>query len=55
MLFESELFILKPGFLFTPNPDILTHKHRHKQMGLFSELRKHIIIKLELKTKHTGM
>lgn len=29
MLLERELFMLKPGFLFTPNPDILTHKHTH--------------------------
>ena len=27
MLLDKELFMLKPGFLFTPNPDILTHKH----------------------------
>lgn len=26
MLLDSELF-MKPGFLFTPNPDILTHTH----------------------------
>lgn len=30
MLLERELFMLKPGFLFTPNPDILTHKHTHR-------------------------
>lgn len=29
MLLDSELFMLKPGFLFTPNPDILTHTHTH--------------------------
>lgn len=33
MLLERELFMLKPGFLFTPNPDILTHKHT----GLLSD------------------
>lgn len=27
MLLDKELFMLKPGFLFTPNPDILTHKN----------------------------
>lgn len=25
MLLDRELFMLKPGFLLTPNPDILTH------------------------------
>lgn len=35
MLLERELFMLKPGFLFTPNPDILTHKHTHT--GLLSD------------------
>ena len=37
MLLERELFMLKPGFLFTPNPDILTHKHKHKHTGLLSD------------------